>query len=351
MPNFSSYGWNQLSPANKPSARTGHAMVWDGTRIVLFGGGINGLTLNAETWVYASGNWTQLSPATSPSARTEHAMVWDGTRVLLHGGISSSTIFSDTWEFDGTDWNQLSPTTNPARYRHQLAWDGTRALMYGGFGPPGATLENETWEFDGTDWSQITTTDYPGAIGGSGDGRAGYRMVWDGTKFVFFSGYSLASGDGEFPSRPYYETGGGTWFFESEDWNQPGPATNPSARWRQGMVVTHDDDKVLMFGGRNTFTGSLGYFFSDEMYEFNGTNWTSIVKSNKPTARESEAVWDTVNSRLLIFGGMHRTSSGGSTPMLDETWEFAPTSAPDPIPTEVRVHLNRIRYRSWEDSG
>jgi hypothetical protein len=74
-------------------------------RLVLFGGrniGTAGGVLN-DTWEYSGTRWVVMNPANRPAARSGHAMVYDPVRqrVVMNGGQG----FQDTWEWDGTDWN------------------------------------------------------------------------------------------------------------------------------------------------------------------------------------------------------------------------------------------------------
>jgi murein DD-endopeptidase MepM/ murein hydrolase activator NlpD len=69
--------WSQKSTYPSPSARTGHAMVYDSYRqeVVLFGGDSTG-----ETWIWDGANWQLRSPVNSPPPRTNPAMAYDAAR-------------------------------------------------------------------------------------------------------------------------------------------------------------------------------------------------------------------------------------------------------------------------------
>lgn len=338
MPDFSTYAWNQLGTADGlvtvPTARFGHAMVWDGSRIIMFGGGTATPVASgnlAETWEFDGTDWNQLAPATSPPARKYHSMVWDGTQVIMFGGATATSGASgttDTWVFDGSDWTDVtSGTAPPARFRHTMAWDGSRVIMYGG--QTGSVVKRDTWKYEAGAWTQLTPTNHIDNIRktlpGSGlDGRAGMPSVWDGARVVVFSGFSDSGGGGEFQTNPFFESGGGTWVYASSDWTQDGPTTNPAARWGQGFAVTDDDQKILMFGGNVSYVGGMNNAYTSETWEYD-TDWTQLLVSG-PGARDTFMVWDDVTARALIFGG--RKSVSGVDTMIDETWEFATTVAP-----------------------
>ena len=170
--------WAQLSPSTAPSARSGHAMVYDARRqrVVLFGGATSLLPRIdlADTWEWDGTNWTELFPATSPPARSAHAMAYDAARerVILFGGLPAS---SDTWEWDGMRWTQRFPSISPpARSSPAMAYDAARSttVLLGGAGSVGNPL-SDTWEWDGTTWRQLLLPVSPVK-------QSGHAMAYDG---------------------------------------------------------------------------------------------------------------------------------------------------------------------------
>jgi hypothetical protein len=100
---FNSPGWIQSYCDDTPAGRVWHAMAYDSQsrRTVLFGG-YDGTSSLGDTWAYdfSYDRWEELTPSFSPSARYGHAMVYDSEsdRVILFGGTGS--ILSDTWTYD-----------------------------------------------------------------------------------------------------------------------------------------------------------------------------------------------------------------------------------------------------------
>ncbi len=329
MPDLSTYDWRHLFPADEPSARQGHAMVWDGTRVILFGGSTSAFTAarSDETWEFSGGTWTQLAPATSPSARAFHNMVWDGSRILLFGG-SDPGFNGETWEFSGGTWTQLFPAHSPsAREYFGMVWDGSRVLLYGGLTAAGPTFDGETWEYVGGDWNQLSPATSPALPegGGGGSGRWRHRMIWDGTQVVLLGGRASFNA---YSTNPAYETGGNTWVFSGGTWSQPSPATEPGERYAHMMTVTDDDNKAIIFSGDVSTTGSFGEIVDPATWVFDGTTWTDMGEVVNPGPRlDSDMVW--AGDRVVLFGGDFYTSS--SVHDVDaETWEYAVPST-DPV--------------------
>jgi len=184
--------WTLRTPANRPHGRYFYAMAYDNMRgvVVLFGGyyyvGGQGYYLD-DTWEYNGTNWVQRSPANHPSVRYGHALVYDSARgvVVLFGGTENGqNRMGDTWEWDGTNWTQRSPANNPpGQIAHAMAYDsarGTTVLFGGEVGP------DETWEWDGTNWTERTPANHPPA-------RAGHAMAYDTAReaTVLFGGGSI----------------------------------------------------------------------------------------------------------------------------------------------------------------
>jgi hypothetical protein len=142
--------WTQVATGG-PSARAQEAMAYDDQRgcTVLFGGwtGVVGNHYNSrETWEWNGNSWSQVS-TNGPSARTGHAMIFDGRRgrTVLFGG---DNFLGDTWEWNGNSWTQELGTTNPvARNLAAMAFDVQRGrtVLFGGYGTTGSFL-GDTWE-------------------------------------------------------------------------------------------------------------------------------------------------------------------------------------------------------------
>jgi hypothetical protein len=150
--------WTNRNAIGGPSQRAGYALGYSyqasHQRVVLFGGA-EVMTLFDETWEYnyASNSWSQVSPVDKPSARTGAQMTYNFKQsiegLILWGGNSWST---ETWHYNWTGstptWNQIMTTTtpNPGRTNHGLAYDpGYNALMIYGGEPFSGPKRNDTW--------------------------------------------------------------------------------------------------------------------------------------------------------------------------------------------------------------
>src|SRR5262245_54804446 len=93
---------------------------------------------------------------------------------------------------------------------------------------------------------------------------------------------------------------------DAQTWQQIGVSGAPSGR--EGHVAVFDSatSQMLVFGGSGTPGGS-GSGFKNDLWTFHtGANaWSpAAVAGTPPAARShSSAVYDSVNSRMTIFGG------------------------------------------------
>ena len=174
--------------SNTPAAAYSNA---DKT-IVMFGGSINGVTLN-DTWALdtTTKTWVLKKPnaEVGPYKRSEinSAMVYDSVNdvFILFGGRCDGSDsrcpggrgpLGDTWAYQlsTNTWTQMiTPVSPPARMTHQMAFDQERGVvvMFGGtsvkdiysVNPTEATLFRDLWIYDYAKniWTDVTPTVTP----------------------------------------------------------------------------------------------------------------------------------------------------------------------------------------------
>ncbi|MEO0812446.1 MAG: kelch repeat-containing protein, partial [Myxococcota bacterium] len=330
---FDGRSWSDISGADGPSARAGHAAAYDPQRdeIVLFGG--VGFVSVGDTWVFDGVRWIERSPATSPSPRFGHAMVYDESRdeTLLFGGQGEGIDCDLTrqcnglWRWNGTDWELISsvgPGPSP-RFSASFVFDPEqgRALLFGG---DGASCPcDDTWAWDGTQWSVLE----------AGNGLASYAgsaVQWDSLRDE-----ALAFGGGA--NRPECETDdfgrfecdqlrafSGSWTDRSLEL-----ATLPPTRTRHSMAVDETTGEIVIFGGRDTSGCVDGDEACDDSWTFDGELWKQ-VPGGAPGARvDAPVVFDSTLERLVSFGGF--SDLDGAECLADglgcrDSWQYTKTT-------------------------
>jgi hypothetical protein len=114
-------------------------------RVGLFGGETGSATYLNDTWEWEGSQWRQVAD-TGPVPRSGHGMVFDGTRVLLFGGQSGSGYFGDTWSWDGKHWRQIQDIGPAPRTSAAMTYDSNRSrtVLFGG--ERQNNLLGDTWE-------------------------------------------------------------------------------------------------------------------------------------------------------------------------------------------------------------
>ena len=188
--------WQEISvaPGTAPSSSQGHAMAYDPQRdrVVLFGGAFHGvggeISLRRDTWEWDGEQWEHLTN-TGPTARTDHAMAYDGRRgqVVLFGGWGAAGDIGDMWGWDGEQWEEIPIIDGPTpRRNHTMAHDSVRGrvLLFGGSGLVNGTFTrfDEMWEWNGDRWELDNA---PGPAG-----RDNHAMAYDSARgrAVLFGG-------------------------------------------------------------------------------------------------------------------------------------------------------------------
>ena len=275
--------WTKATPVNSPSPRLRHGAAFDLLRgkVVVFGGSTatNSGHMN-DTWEFDGTNWQALTPAQSPSVRNDHAMVYDEARqkVLLFGGHDTVAVFGDTWEWDGTNWTQRTPATQPTvRRDFTLVYDRVRqkVVMFGGFQGQGLGVPlNDTWEWDGSDWTRVTTTAAPTP-------RGGHTMAFDASRqrATLFSGYPITND---------------TWDYDGTNWNLHAVTAAPSGRSGHTMAYDLVRQRLVMAGGYDTaFTNDTWEFFTPNPGQINrlGTGCLGTAGTPSLGTRNSSLPW------------------------------------------------------------
>ena len=120
--------WERRNPADGPSGRCGHGMVYDSQsdRTILFGGfgctSVDDPMLN-DTWSYSynSDSWTQHANESAPPPRMYHSMVYHGDtdRTVVWGGrVEDSRVW--TYDLEANIWVSLE---------HKLFPEGIRSYQ------------------------------------------------------------------------------------------------------------------------------------------------------------------------------------------------------------------------------
>jgi hypothetical protein len=321
--------WEYMAP-QAPLPRQHFGFVYDevNDRFILFGGydydGFN------DTWSYdaRSKEWTLIDYASAPEARYEFGMTYDSNNevVVLFGGRTRETYYlGDTWEFDvSTDtWTRTSTSGPVARYRHAMAYDqtGDRTILFGG-SSSGTTYRTDTMEYDAS-----ANSWYSGGTGPAG--RYHHAMAYLGSTgtIVMFGGYGSS---GRLSDTQEYTT-------STDTWSSKTTSTVPYKRYGHAMAYDPLNDRVYMFGGRETFELNETYY-----YYSSGSNryWYNVNTGTHPDGRsQSEMAFDS-KGICVLFGGY-------TSHHMDDVWHISSGAYHwklDIPPTRLRSYQTDLMY-------
>lgn len=269
--------WTEINPAVKPSARSGHSMVYDSInhKTILFGGWVENVRMTSDTWIYDSqtNEWTEVFPLNHPSNRQDHSMYYDSNaqKVILFGGFRGyGSYFEDMWEFDysNNSWINLNPSNKPpGRYGSKIVYDinNIRGFLFGG---RSTAIKDDTWVYyySNNSWTELNITSRP-------DTRYWHGMVYDpnNNKIVVFGGNHVGAPENALEDM---------WIFDpsNNQWTEVFPETYPSNRLFFTMIYGSGIQITILFGGIRSTYNNLG----DTWVLNHGSNSWSIVKGSDP---------------------------------------------------------------------
>ena len=295
--------WTLLPTSDAAPARNAHTTVWTGERMILWGGfTIDGETASGALYVPPvpaadppEGGWLATSLTNAPALRSGHAAVWTGTEMLIWGGKNPNAVLRHGGAYTppsgpllpgqaGT-WRTLSNTNAPAaRHGHTAVWTGTQMLIWGGLGANFDPLRTGALYDPATDsWTAITTTAAPTA-------RTGHSAVWTGSHMIVFGGSNA-----EIPGSPDNLLADGAAYDPAANAWTPLPALGaPAARFHHDSVWTGTE--LLVFGGEAV--GGQALNSGGAYHPANGV-WRALPSRTAASVGQT-AVW--TGSEVLVFG-------------------------------------------------
>ncbi|MDH5716183.1 MAG: DUF4215 domain-containing protein [Spirochaetia bacterium] len=263
------------------------------------------------------------SPSNIPGARRAYVSWIDSSdNFWLFGGYgndSAGTLgpLNDLWKFDGTNWTWISGSN----IINQAGVYGTKGIA-AATNIPGARYFSISWtDSSGNFW----------LFGGNGYDSTGTTAgllndLWkfDGTNWTWINGSNTINNTGVYGTKG---TAAAT--------NIPG-ARNNAAKWQD------TSGNFWLFGGNGYDTGTTAGLLND-LWKFDGTNWTWIngsniinqtgiygtkgtaAAANIPGARTGSGAWIDTSGNLWLFGGNGYDSTGTSG-LINDLWKFDATN-------------------------
>ena len=305
--NPSTNTWTAMSVSGVPGTRAGVTGVWTGTVAIFWGGSNGGGDLNTGgRYNPANDSWVGTTTTGAPTARQAHTAVWTGSEMIVWGGSSGAALtntgsrynpLTDTWSATTT----LAPV--PAlRYRHSAVWTGTRMIIWGGTTTGPAVQTGGIYDPSANGWvATPTTANVPSA-------RELHTAVWTGSEMLIWGG-------GVFGGSPVNT--GGRFSVATNSWAPISSGTFvPAARYSHSAVW--NGSEMIVWGGFGT-----GYLNTGGRYNLATNTWTpTAISGTTPLPRASHtAVWTGLN--MFVWGGEDGSqvlNTGGRYDAFADTW-------------------------------
>jgi hypothetical protein len=100
-----------------------------------------------------------------------------------------------------------------------------------------------------------------------------------------------------------------TWLWNGTQWSPVTPSAKPSPRGQAGVAYDPVRQVVVLFGG-------LGSTPLGDTWEWNGATWTQRMVAGPPARSGHGMAWDPARKRVVLFGGFT------SMQTLDDQWDW-----------------------------
>ena len=326
---FTTYApWKSINTTNPPTARSKHTAVWTGTEMIVWGGALDSGRTSTNTggrFNPSTNTWTALSTDGAPSARYGHAAIWTGTEMIIWGGQQGISLQKSGGRYNPStnSWSLLSdggdcPT---ARKYHSAVWTGAEMIVWGGYdglSGTGKTDKGAKYNPSTNNWTSMTTTNAPHS-------RSLHPAVWANNRMIVWGGETYSSD---------ITNSGGLYDPTSNIWSSISITNAPSSRKNHSAVWSGSE--MIIWGGE---IGSYK-LNNGGRYNPLTDSWQNVTITNAPSARtDHKVVW--TGSEMIIWGGrvgeegmsgvMATTNTGSAYNPTTNSWNtlssvFAPSS-------------------------
>jgi hypothetical protein len=338
--------WSQDGPVPRTHTSAVYDSVTD--QMIIFGG-LQGGTLGPLNDVWGNEQivsnaqeaepnleWVPVYPTgTTPEARSGHTAFYDsnsGNMIVFGGGNSSNECLNDLWALEDANssqgipnWVQLATagTLPTARMNHNALYDSSENILivFAGANCAGGYL-NDVWTLsnaNGAGGTPTWTELFPS--GTAPTARENSSAIYDSTAntLTIYAGDAGSTGMSDVWTLSNANGQGGT-----SQWTQLSPSGSkaPPARTGQSAVYDSVNNRMIIFGGINSLTGT-GYLNDTWILTYpNGTGgtptWISLkVTGTAPLRRFHSAFFDSQYDDMIIFAG---DSQIQPTPTDDRTF-------------------------------
>ncbi len=226
--------WTATGASGAPEPRANPAAAWTGSEMIVWGGwnpgGAGVYFGSGGRYAPATGSWTSMSALGAPTARVFPAAVWTGSRFLVWGGLDGAGFAGDGAAYDPVAdvWEPIAAGGPSARWKAAAAWTGTRMIVWGGSDAAGVVADGAAYDPVTDTWSAVSALGAPPP-------RDRPSTVWTGSRMIVWGGDA---------NDPLVTQTGGSYDPAGDAWTltalagAPSPRDQPAAAWTgSGLIV------------------------------------------------------------------------------------------------------------------
>ena len=337
--------WIELSPLGSPpnpvdTPKEIHYDAASNRLIVFFPGNVPGNQMSSnKVWVLTNANglggsplWIELQPTGTPSfSNAYESVVYDSAtnRLIVYGGcfancappLANVFTLSNANGLGGTpNWTQSAVTNPQARASHSAVYDSStnRMIAFGGHFAFFGTDQNDTRTLSNANgismpstWTTLTTTGMSPAI------RSSHRATYDqaNNRMTIFGGENLVSTCCPYVINSYNDA----WVLSNANgvgtpnWTMLSPLGGPpAAREYHSAVWDSINNRMLVYGGGQFNYTTQSYTKFGDLWQLSNANglggtpvWTELSQGCvTPGPRFLHtAAFDAANQRMILLGG------------------------------------------------
>ncbi len=300
--------WSAMNTALAPTARDYHVAVWTGKSMIVWGGsgiGSDGFATAFNTGgIYdpLTNEWSSIDTLGAPSPRVSMSAVWNGYKMIVWGGLGTglngdAAALNTGGLYDPNTgvWSPTSTVNAPApRADHTAVWTGKKMIIWGG-DSTGAPRMNDGGVYDPEEQDPDKQWK-PVSLVGAPEGRGQHTAVWTGTQMIVWGGVN---------SNVRALNSGGVYNPNLDSWKPTNPSGAPEGRDLHTAVWTGKE--MIVWGGINAPIGppSIGGRYDPVM-----NSWRLTTLAMAPGTRyQHTAIW--TGTEMILWGGFGGPRSGG----------------------------------------
>ncbi|MEW6026035.1 MAG: kelch repeat-containing protein [Planctomycetota bacterium] len=298
-----------LADGTTPLSRSDHTALWASPFGMLVWGGWDGLNTVNTGAIYSptANTWSNITLTGAPSSRTGHSVIWTGSKMIVWGGYTVESSATQSIDNCEANWTAATTTITTA-LDNVITKEGTSSVSI--------TVPSSF------DTGPIAYRDLPSPINISARTkvtfwiRASQNIQSGVLSFLLDNDAGCASALEDLTINTTLNAG--AWTLVTLNFSNPALLTGVQSVGVKAIsdpgAVTINIDYIEASGGGTTYYNDGG------VYDPSGNSWSAVATTNAPDARSfHSAVW--TGSVMIIWGGKSSSSfnkGGVYDPALNE---------------------------------